>query len=190
MANWGCVSFTIIMLLIPVSLLPHGSHTFIYLICILALIFLLICVQFFREYGKMDNSFVETVQIQQLYERREFFESLAQNNIALSMRENRNNAWSMRERGHYIVDLQQINMSFGTIAEIARCAIRALPPVKSFDGDKNTDCPICVDEFTKGEMIQSFGVCGHEFHTACLNSWLLGGKTTCPVCRHDLLSNY
>jgi hypothetical protein len=71
-------------------------------------------------------------------------------------------------------------MPFGTNAPM-----RSLPPVKSFDGDENKDCPICIKEFEKGELIQSFGVCAHEFHAWCLNYWLRA-ETTCPVCRHDL----
>jgi hypothetical protein len=95
--------------------------------------------------------------------------------------------WSMREPYR---PNSQVNTSFGTIAEIARLAIRALPPVKSFDGEETVECPICLEEFNKGELIQSFGVCTHEFHISCLNSWLLGGKNTCPVCRQVLLSNH
>lgn len=96
---------------------------------------------------------------------------------------NTRNAWSMRER--YIPN-SQVNMSFGTNAEIASLAITALPPVKSFDGDETMNCPICMEDFQKAELIQCFGVCAHEFHTLCLDSWLLGRKSTCPVCRKDL----
>lgn len=45
-----------------------------------------------------------------------------------------------------------------------------------------------MEEFKKGELIQPFGLCAHEFHSSCLNSWLHGGKTTCPVCRQNLLT--
>jgi hypothetical protein len=178
MANIWCISFTIIMLLIPISLLPHGSHSFIYLICISASLVLYICIKFFRTFSKVDD-LADTIIIQQLDERREFHEA---REFYQSISRN-NTTWSTRQ--HYIPD-SQINMSFGTIAEITRWAMRALPPVKTFNGAGNMDCPICIEEFEKGELIQSFGVCGHEFHTSCLNSWLLGGKTTCPVCRLDL----
>jgi len=102
-----------------------------------------------------------------------YLQSITQNNDALSMMEDRNSAWSMSERVHCTPD-SQINMPSGTIAEIARVAMRSLPPVKSFDGDENKDCSICIEEFEKGQLIQSFGVCAHEFHTRCLNSWLHG----------------
>jgi len=145
-------------------MLIHGwpQLIFIYLACASALM-LSICVKIVRDY--------------ELY-----LQSITQNNDALSMMEDGNNAWSNSERVHYTPDSQ-----FSTIAEnIARVAIRSLPPVKSFDGDEKKDCSICMEEFEKGELIQPFGVCAHEFHIKCLTSWLRGGKTTCPGCRHDL----
>lgn len=80
----------------------------------------------------------------------------------------------------------RVDMSFDTRAEIARRAIRVLPPFKTFKGDQITYCPICKEEFKKGELIQPFSLCAHEFHSSCLNSWLFGGKTTCPICRQNL----
>ncbi|XP_027355455.1 receptor homology region, transmembrane domain- and RING domain-containing protein 1-like [Abrus precatorius] len=81
---------------------------------------------------------------------------------------------------------------FAPKAHIARLAMRALPPTKSFNlgEDKTTeserDCAICMEEFKIGELIQPFGVCVHEFHSSCVNSWLHSGKTTCPICREEL----
>ncbi|PNY14807.1 RING-H2 finger protein ATL22 [Trifolium pratense] len=98
----------------------------------------------------------------------------------------RRNSWSVREP--YRPNLR-VNMSFNTISEITRLAMRALPPVKNFGGE-DMQCPICLEELKAGELVQPFVVCAHEFHTSCLNSWLRGGGTTCPVCRHDLLSNH
>jgi len=152
------LTFLFCMLFTVLSIFIHGRPQDLFIG--LACGSLLMCVAIADEYDKY----------------RVNLQSINRNNDALSTREN-------SERVHYTPD-SQINMPSGTIAEIA---MRSLPPVKSFDGDQNKDCPICMEEFEKGELIQSFGVCAHEFHTPCLNSWLLGGKTTCPVCRHDLL---
>jgi hypothetical protein len=80
------------------------------------------------------------------------------------------------------------NYSFGTIDEITRWTIiRSLPPVRSFCDDENMDCPICMEAFKKGELIQPFGICNHKFHISCLFLWLGNeGKTTCPICRKNL----
>ncbi|XP_057740392.1 RING-H2 finger protein ATL57-like [Arachis stenosperma] len=87
-------------------------------------------------------------------------------------------------------------LPFSRSMRMARLALKALPPVKSFakeeeDEDglvdrRNNFCPICIEEFKDGELIQPFGVCVHEFHSACINSWLHSGKTSCPLCREDL----
>lgn len=45
-------------------------------------------------------------------------------------------------------------------------------------------CAICQ------EMVQcGFASC-HHFHNACINSWLMRGNTTCPVCRRPKLISY
>ncbi|XLR41887.1 hypothetical protein S83_026547 [Arachis hypogaea] len=74
-----------------------------------------------------------------------------------------------------------------------------LPPVKSYIKEKDKEeeanrsaaqkvnyCSVCIEEFKNGELIQPFGVCVHEFHSTCINSWLQRGKTNCPICRTDL----
>nr|KYP54425.1 RING-H2 finger protein ATL5H [Cajanus cajan] len=71
--------------------------------------------------------------------------------------------------------------------------MRVLPPVACFLKDKTPhqslcDCPICMEEFQNKELVQPFGVCDHQFHSSCINSWLLTGKITCPVCREQLFS--
>nr|KYP72798.1 E3 ubiquitin-protein ligase rnf181 family [Cajanus cajan] len=89
-------------------------------------------------------------------------------------------------REPYWQDLQLL--SFNPKAHMARLAMRALPPVTCFreTNESQRDCPICMEDFKDGELIQPFAVCAHEFHSSCVNSWLLGGKTTCPVCREEL----
>ncbi|KAK7332255.1 hypothetical protein VNO80_29004 [Phaseolus coccineus] len=73
---------------------------------------------------------------------------------------------------------------------IANLAVRAMPPVIPFQEDQTTrsqtHCPICLLQFTNGDLIQPFGLCFHEFHPSCIHSWLLHGKTSCPVCRMEL----
>ncbi|KAK1632977.1 hypothetical protein QYE76_007292 [Lolium multiflorum] len=48
---------------------------------------------------------------------------------------------------------------------------------------QQTTCPICLHEFQTGESARRLPACGHVFHLACINSWLLW-KPQCPMCRH------
>ncbi|KAL2335179.1 hypothetical protein Fmac_016392 [Flemingia macrophylla] len=65
-----------------------------------------------------------------------------------------------------------------------------LPPLSCFlaDDQSQCDCPICIEEFKNGDLVQPFGVCVHQFHSSCINTWLLLGRTTCPVCRTPLVT--
>ncbi|MED6227158.1 hypothetical protein PIB30_110747, partial [Stylosanthes scabra] len=67
---------------------------------------------------------------------------------------------------------QSTEWPFSRSARVARLALRALPPSKSFKGKKEEEegnnewgCSICLEEFKNGELIQPLGVCVHEFHS-------------------------
>ena len=49
--------------------------------------------------------------------------------------------------------------------------------------DEQDCCPICLDEDTDN---LDTTLCGHNFHHGCLEVWLTGRHTTCPVCRGNL----
>lgn len=60
----------------------------------------------------------------------------------------------------------------------------------SKDGVNNTIeneeiCAICQAEFEHEQSIGTLG-CGHEYHTGCINQWLLR-KKDCPMCRAPVL---
>ena len=54
------------------------------------------------------------------------------------------------------------------------------------DGPKLDDCDyscaVCLDEFVNGDRLRQLTLCGHQFHTACLDEWL-GQHDNCPLCR-------
>lgn len=157
-------SFSLIMYLIIFSIIPLA----VVLIYFLRRFILFICKYLFGSSRTVDSA--ETIHLPEEYVSREFQSTIP-------------SAWDSME--HYRQDAQ-VDMSFDTKSEIARRAIRVLPPVKTFNGEQNSACPICMEEFHEGGLIQPFGLCAHEFHSYCLNPWLVGGKTTCPVCREDL----
>ncbi|KAG6502047.1 RING-H2 finger protein ATL46-like [Zingiber officinale] len=49
------------------------------------------------------------------------------------------------------------------------------------------DCAVCLCEFdaATGDELRLLPVCGHAFHLACIDTWLLS-NSTCPLCRGSL----
>jgi hypothetical protein len=46
-------------------------------------------------------------------------------------------------------------------------------------------CAICHEGYGAGEEMAFSTGCSHYFHGPCIDPWLQGGQTTCPVCRED-----
>lgn len=50
-------------------------------------------------------------------------------------------------------------------------------------------CPICFRGFSEGNTYSTL-LCGHSFHTECVQRWLRegrdGGTDSCPMCRQDV----
>jgi hypothetical protein len=71
--------------------------------------------------------------------------------------------------------------------------ILALPcdEYKKLEADRDAEagcqlgCPICLSDFTEGENIRALPGCGHRFHKACIDLWLLR-RADCPMCKADV----
>jgi len=48
---------------------------------------------------------------------------------------------------------------------------------------EESECPICLTRFMRGDKLQSFRRCSHLFHRECLQNWLEEGHLNCPLCR-------
>ena len=46
-------------------------------------------------------------------------------------------------------------------------------------------CYVCLGEFERGEAVRELP-CGHRFHSACVDEWLLGQSRRCPTCRAEV----
>jgi len=81
-----------------------------------------------------------------------------------------------------------MDMSFDEYASLApvyapQCVNHL--PVHKHDGTPlpgdQTNCAICLGEFTKGEKLKSLP-CVHFYHQQCIDTWLMVGHA-CPVCK-------
>ncbi|XP_050206476.1 RING-H2 finger protein ATL78-like [Mercurialis annua] len=82
-----------------------------------------------------------------------------------------------------------------TIARLAntgvkRKALKTFPTI-NYSPDLNlpgldTECVICLAEFTVGERVRLLPKCNHGFHVKCIDKWL-GSHSSCPTCRHSLI---
>lgn len=47
---------------------------------------------------------------------------------------------------------------------------------------RTIECAVCLNNLEDGEMTRFLPNCEHNFHVACIDTWL-STNTTCPVCR-------
>ncbi|PRQ49161.1 putative transcription factor C2H2 family [Rosa chinensis] len=50
----------------------------------------------------------------------------------------------------------------------------------------DSECIICLSEFTTGERVRLLPKCNHGFHVRCIDKWL-SSHSSCPKCRHSLI---
>ncbi|KAH7520801.1 hypothetical protein FEM48_Zijuj08G0184600 [Ziziphus jujuba var. spinosa] len=73
---------------------------------------------------------------------------------------------------------------------VKKKALKTFPTV-SYSADLklpglDTECVICLSEFTAGERVRLLPKCNHGFHVRCIDKWL-SSHSSCPKCRHNLL---
>jgi hypothetical protein len=66
-----------------------------------------------------------------------------------------------------------------------RGVVRGLERSSVGEGESEEDCSICLDGYKRGQAVTKMP-CGHEFHSKCLERWLLNYNATCPYCRAAL----
>lgn len=64
--------------------------------------------------------------------------------------------------------------------------INQISTEETLEQDKEDNCAICQDRMRQGEVVRTLTVCEHEFHSHCIDHWLLNQSVRCPTCRHDI----
>ncbi|XP_024028730.1 receptor homology region, transmembrane domain- and RING domain-containing protein 1 [Morus notabilis] len=59
----------------------------------------------------------------------------------------------------------------------------------SSDCHAGETCAICLEDYKDGEILKVLP-CRHEYHSSCVDSWLIKWGTFCPVCKHDMRTEY
>ncbi|KAJ1685286.1 hypothetical protein LUZ63_016676 [Rhynchospora breviuscula] len=86
--------------------------------------------------------------------------------------------------------------STGGLDLAAIAALRTFP-YRKYGSDNKSDeenigssmeCSICLSAVEEGEIVKVLPECMHSFHSDCVDLWL-GGHTTCPVCRIQVLGS-
>ncbi|KAL8557453.1 hypothetical protein ACS0TY_004759 [Phlomoides rotata] len=49
------------------------------------------------------------------------------------------------------------------------------------------DCVVCLSIMEEGEEVRQLPNCKHVLHKDCIDAWIDTCRTTCPICRSDLL---
>ncbi|KAI3732837.1 hypothetical protein L1987_64046 [Smallanthus sonchifolius] len=57
---------------------------------------------------------------------------------------------------------------------------------KENQGDKSTECTICLGEYEDDEWVKTLPICLHVFHVSCIDTWFQT-HSSCPLCRSDVL---
>jgi hypothetical protein len=91
----------------------------------------------------------------------------------------------------YLAELQEeFNRSMhGLKPPTSRTALRDIEVViyNSVEHKDCAECPVCQDDFNAEEQLFKLE-CKHIFHKKCLSEWL-SRHNTCPLCRHELLTD-
>ncbi|KAK3847353.1 MAG: hypothetical protein J3R72DRAFT_431211 [Linnemannia gamsii] len=84
----------------------------------------------------------------------------------------------------------RIRLSQQLAADLAPAEVVSNLPIKVFFNSKlkendPVECVICLEEFEDEAELRVLP-CRHEYHVACIDSWLTKRKKFCPICKRDI----
>ncbi|KAG2208041.1 hypothetical protein INT46_010135 [Mucor plumbeus] len=56
---------------------------------------------------------------------------------------------------------------------------------KENKNDEEEECIICLETYQEGDILRKLP-CKHEFHSLCVDTWLITRKKYCPICKFDV----
>ncbi|KRX91608.1 E3 ubiquitin-protein ligase RNF13 [Trichinella pseudospiralis] len=68
---------------------------------------------------------------------------------------------------------------------LTRRQLKKIPNRKFKKGDEHEMCAICLEDFADGDKMRLLP-CGHVYHCACVDPWLLKNRKVCPVCKRKV----
>mmetsp|Transcript_24403 Transcript_24403/g.79493 ORF Transcript_24403/g.79493 Transcript_24403/m.79493 type:complete len:182 (-) Transcript_24403:8-553(-) len=154
--------------------------------------------------------FVIVISIGMLFKRKESTEPPLRSQIIAERARRRAQIWAMMEVYHHGLGrgvpsdgvstedgLQQRQSAYQALVRaVDRLPVRAHPASDAAAAETGC-CAVCLEDFSAGEMLRELP-CGHQFHKACIDVWLLSASTSdgyqcriaaCPLCKAALPRN-
>ncbi|KAF7834181.1 RING-H2 finger protein ATL78-like [Senna tora] len=72
---------------------------------------------------------------------------------------------------------------------VKKKALKTFPTItydQKLPGLDDTECAICLCDFSNGDRLRILPKCNHGFHVRCIDKWL-NSHSSCPKCRHCLI---
>lgn len=80
---------------------------------------------------------------------------------------------------------------FGRVRGLKRELLGRIPEStyhsNNTSSEEGEQCVICLVEFVEGDMVKQIPGCKHQFHSKCIDEWLLINHH-CPLCMQDVSS--
>ncbi|XP_047329756.1 RING-H2 finger protein ATL8-like [Impatiens glandulifera] len=58
---------------------------------------------------------------------------------------------------------------------------------KGVSSDPDLYCTVCLKDIVAGDRCRRLPKCGHCFHVDCIDTWINGYSSTCPICRCEVI---
>jgi hypothetical protein len=61
--------------------------------------------------------------------------------------------------------------------------------IKTLSCSAEGSCPVCQSEWEAGDEVRILP-CEHQFHTKCIDQWLMRHRASCPLCKKDVREDW